>query len=75
MNSKNKNKNKVYLDYFIIVILSLAFTGLVSFFFKVNDASRLFVLITTIAILSVFYETVRKLDIHSPESETGFTNY
>ena len=76
MNSKNKNKNKVYLDYFIIVILSLAFTGLVSFFFKVNDAyTRLFVLITTIAILSVFYETVRKLDIHSPESEIGFTNY
>lgn len=74
MNSKNKNK--AYLDYFIIVILSLAFTGLVSFFFKVNDAyTRLFVLITTIAILSVFYETVRKLDIHSPESEIGFTNY
>lgn len=74
MNSKNKNK--AYLDYFIIVVLSLAFTGLVSFFFKVNDAyTRLFVLITTIAILSVFYETVRKLDIHSPESEIGFTNY
>lgn len=74
MNSKIKNK--VYLDYFVIVILSLAFTGLVSFFFKVNDANtRLFILITTIAILSVFYETVRKLDIHNPESEIGFTNY
>lgn len=69
-------KNKVYLDYFVIVILSLAFTGLVSFFFKVNEAyTRLFVLIITIAILSVFYETVRNLDIHNPNTEIGFKDF
>jgi len=69
-------KNKVYLDYFVIVILSLAFTGLVSFFFKVNEAyTRLFVLIITIAILSVFYETVRNLDIHNPDTEIGFKDF
>jgi hypothetical protein len=76
MNSKIKIKNKVHLDYFVILVLSLAFTGLISFFFKLDDAyTRLFVVFITVVILSVFYETVSKLDIYKPESEIGFTNF
>lgn len=69
-----KLKMNKQVDYFIIVVLSLAFTGLVSFFFKINKSQiRLFVLIITAITLLVFYETVCKLDIHNPDEEISFS--
>ena len=56
---KMKIKLNKQIDYFVIVVLSLAFTGLLSFFFKINELNtRLLIFIITELTLIVFYETI-----------------
>lgn len=69
-----KIKLNKQIDYFVIVVLSLAFTGLLSFFFKINELNtRLLIFIITTLTLIVFYETICKLDIHDPNEEITFS--
>ena len=69
-----KIKLNKQIDYFVIVVLSLAFTGLLSFFFKINKLNTiLLIFIITTLKLVVFYETICKLEIHDPNEEITFS--
>jgi hypothetical protein len=66
MNNKINNKKKSSGDIEILIILSLSFSALVYYLFDIKSVYyRLALILVITTSFYVFYETIKKADIHS----------
>lgn len=71
MNNRMNNKKKSSGDIEILIILSLSFSALVYYLFDIKSVYyRLALILVITTSFYVFYETIKKADIHSGRGRT-----
>ena len=62
-------------DIEIIIVLALSFSALVLYLFEIKSVYlRIGIIALTLLSFYVFYDTIKKIDIHDENNEIGFTS-